>query len=768
MTIPGAEGPEIPEIPEIPLPPSEPLPAGEGASLEMQSIRLLAGTIFAFIKTPAIQMPLGYSIPTQKMPQHALISQLINKFNPSFTQLAVLSHVGQPHPTVVDKPAAPPAPKEASPSRDEAAPKDGQGPELTSLEVFAAQEPALENKPSSATTQEGQSAPSGSAAREGELPHGGEAVPPAPESAASPSTPQEKTNVSPPKSESQDAAKESFTQVKQPSQTKEVQAGQHVPLAPKAKEESLVRNAAGEKPYSEEKSTLAKPADPNFKEGLASALPDRGNQPAETAKSELKSPLSEGLKQETEQKLPGKDESGRQSLAKPQKSEDRQDASSPAFKTGTPSKEDSSLEAAFAPYQNGSTENPPISKHAHSGKEEKPAEASKVEPLREDHALKEARKIENKSVYGSEPSVTNRHTEETVQTANHRIFQPIDHDTALLVPPWLAQLLPDLTKTELSPDKRGKGKAGAVKQNPHKLSDMLFMLLCSSLGGAKTLPEVLHFIESREKWFTVVLGLKYGLPPRQLFFWLLTVVEVGRPGKSLRPWLLEAQGQYHGTPRLLDIIIWQTSLGFILGQEKFADAKPNIAQACWLAENLRLEGSVLMTRTEDVYGSLLAVINQRRAYYIAEVDTPQEPSPSHESFESYLEGQQRTVLEVWRQEDQAERQMKASIEVYLAGGADNFERYYISNLEKPAGYYFDLSQAQKPYENSLFWSLNTALSLPSIEEAIKRGQVCLGAFEEYAKELIESVSDEALPVEEQMKKAAADSAFLLRLSRGAI
>ncbi len=63
--------------------------------------------------------------------------------------------------------------------------------------------------------------------------------------------------------------------------------------------------------------------------------------------------------------------------------------------------------------------------------------------------------------------------------------------------------------------------------------------------------------------------------------------------------------------------------------------------------------------------------------------------------------------------------MKVACEMIDVHGTQSYsERFLISDLESPAGYYFDLFRLQRSEEAKCSWLLNIALSFPNMEEAL--------------------------------------------------
>lgn len=780
MTIPTFEGGEIPSELSIEMP-------QEGSSSvlmhvppEMQSIRLLAGTIFTFIKAPQLHNQMQQP-PTHKVHQHNVVTQLISKFNPSIIQLAVLSHQSQV-PAKVEKPATVSPPKESSNQRDEAAAKT-TGKDLVSIEVFASEESQSQQNPSGQQGAPKSAEGSKSATSTAEAKAGSEPIPlastaklveqkPSSLAADKPAVPQaEKKSAEgkPTQAKSETALPGSKAVEAKPSAAKPASEKSAEPASPEAK---TAANTGASKQPTESKPSSEKPASPA--EQPSSSAPSSTAEQRQAPQKEAVSTKAEAIEKLS---VEGPKASGASFTAKAAQSEAPQPGPAPskAETAASPKSEPTVHPQALSRVESKEAVAKPPSAEKVPEKNEKMVEPLhyKKEPLPLAHGgdkpkVEEAAKHHHEETrplpVAADPQLVRRASEESSNVSQLRVFQTLDRNVNIQIPPWLAMLLPDLDKAESTRGKGGGGKAGAVIQNPYKLSDMLFILLCAHLGGAKSLVEVIRFMEAREKWLTVILGLRHGLPPRQLFFWLLVTLDAKAFDYTVRTWLREIQGSAKEQALLLDVVMWQTPLGFIIGQNKHPDAKFGIQNALRLADGFLLENCVAMAKSESSYGSLLSKIGQRGGKYLAEVDEELIPADEHERFESYLEGQERIIVLEWLPEGYAEMQLKVQCEVFDPRGPVHTERFYISSLDNPADYYFDLFRLQRPCENKLVWLLNIALSLPSIDASIERCNASLEQFRRYAEELIAHGGD-VRSVQKQMQQAAEDNNFLLQLTR---
>ena len=89
-------------------------------------------------------------------------------------------------------------------------------------------------------------------------------------------------------------------------------------------------------------------------------------------------------------------------------------------------------------------------------------------------------------------------------------------------------------------------------------------------------------------------------------------------------------------------------------------------------------------------------------------------------------------------------------------------RFIISDLESPAGYYFDLFRLQRSEEGKCSWLLNVALGFPDMEEALQSCTLTLNNFQAYAKEMI--LTNGIGNLSDAMDVSCSGGAFLFRYS----
>lgn len=713
----GFSDPALPATP-VPSPGAGAAPAPPLTD-KLQVVHFLAGTALHVPNFANLKM--AHMKPMHKTLQHDVVKELISKFKPVLTELAVLALRGQQAQPRIEKPPAA-TPSESGTRRDEAAPKGGTtlGKDLVNIEVHSSEESRNEPNPHSQPSEKSAEAqtPAVNSGKEGETQEA--AALPLPAAASSKEVPSLTT-------------------------------------APSAKENAQKNDKPGDAP-----------SEPLKKEESGSAArhtpsPTASKGPKETANAGGNEAANDPLKHASAQKAStasaqtANAKIAQEAHVKPLDAQPKEPSSNAAPHKTNPTKENVPDQAVGIKEVPKNQETP-----TNQAKEIPQDLAHKAKMESESNPLQT--KHEESAVFAA--LLTRTLPEEPTPTAQHKMFPVVDNNGKAFVPPWLGLLLPDLIKAKTARDSKGGKQQGGQQQKPHKLTDILFMLLCAHLAGASSLADIFNFIQTREKWFSVVLGFKHGLPPRQLIFWLLTTLDPRFFDRTVRRWLEEVIGNNQRAPRLLEIFICQTHLGYLLGETRRPGGNFKTEELVSFAEGFAWNKSVLLIKADCTYGSLFAKIRHQGGHYLAEAEQELLPPEEHDEYESYLEGQERILLQTWRRAGRTETEMKVLCEIIDSqGGISRSERYLTSSLENPAGYFFDLFRLQRAEEAKCAWLLNVALSLPSMAEALESCAATLNHFREFAIEMIAAKcnSSDLAAIQSHMEKAAASNDYLLTL-----
>jgi len=347
---------------------------------------------------------------------------------------------------------------------------------------------------------------------------------------------------------------------------------------------------------------------------------------------------------------------------------------------------------------------------------------------------------------------------------------------------WLAMTFTGTIQREKGSSKQAYLQNQNSQFKCAKVSSVLFVILSAMAAGAKNIEEIIHFMEKKQKWFKVLLGVdgksSEGLPSRQMIWWMLLALDGDAFDEFLFPWLDELRGKKSQwvlsnteKPILPHLSLWETPLGLIIGQsnegeESVADdAIPAILKA------LNLSSMVIMAAGLPVKNDVEELIRRLGGKSIVKLDDQEgafEESQMKEevSFESYREGEERIVMnQVLQSDDRAGSLLK--VEYELQGKEVEHCLYSSRGLKNPADYFFDLFRLSRKVEKKSQWQLNLAFhSLDSMEGAMKHCKRNLLLIEQYAHNFVSHSHSEGLSVAQKMKKAYYSSDYLLHLLHG--
>lgn len=383
-------------------------------------------------------------------------------------------------------------------------------------------------------------------------------------------------------------------------------------------------------------------------------------------------------------------------------------------------------------------------------------------------------------------------TEAVVQAPPPPIAPPVlDNEMAIIA--WLGILpLPQQMEEQRL---RRNGKNVKPRQSgqmiSYRLSDLLFTLLAAFLGGSRTLIEIIQFVEQREKWFKVVLGDTFELPPREIYWRLLTSIDSDSFSKVIKLWLMEVSGHgsllksTNGKPLLPAIALWLTPIGIIFGQDKGSDSAIGNQAMVQLLQAFTFNEAVIMTKIASEGIDLPRAIEKSRAQYIVELDSEKPIAgrieslieaaldardPNFRQVDSYLEGidhLQLKSLKVDAEFPSTEITMAKTLqilklqgEIITRGIGLPVERFYVSNFPHVFEEFFYLYRLQQPLDAKISWLLNCELPIRAFKQDLQQCHESISLFKRYAKSLLLD-SGGPSSMDEKMKLAASDFNVLL-------
>lgn len=160
----------------------------------------------------------------------------------------------------------------------------------------------------------------------------------------------------------------------------------------------------------------------------------------------------------------------------------------------------------------------------------------------------------------------------------------------------------------------------------HELVHILFMTLCAILCGANKLKEVAVYAKEREKWFSTVLKLPYGIPSYATFWLTFAMLDPSEFQRGFSKWItylveLTAGEVYaidgkalrgtaeKGSPNsfIHMVSLWACSQQLTLGQVKVDNKSNEITAIPKLLELIDIAGTTI---TIDAMGTQTAIADQ--------------------------------------------------------------------------------------------------------------------------------------------------------------
>lgn len=328
-----------------------------------------------------------------------------------------------------------------------------------------------------------------------------------------------------------------------------------------------------------------------------------------------------------------------------------------------------------------------------------------------------------------------------------------------------------------------EGGAGGGQADTHRLIDVFYMILCAVVCGSHSVFDIAAFIESREKWFSTVLGLRGGVPSARLINRLIGSFNPNQISEMLAVWMQEAQGAPSRTG-LATMVMGETFEGLIFAQEK--SGVPSSAEACMprILQFFDLKGLVIMLSQGKASKKAAEKIARSGAHYI--YDCGEEPfageeevlplfaksmadpksAPEVHHTESYVEGQEFLQLyevKVDNAPDYAHSTAQLLAEVHSAQGKEEAVQYFTSSLPKQSVYLFDLLRTQRALEGKTFWMMNMSMRGKSADDAALSVREFIALVRRYSAGLLLRDQTFMAPLHVKQQRAAREPEYLMKL-----
>ncbi len=144
----------------------------------------------------------------------------------------------------------------------------------------------------------------------------------------------------------------------------------------------------------------------------------------------------------------------------------------------------------------------------------------------------------------------------------------------------------------------------------YRFGDMILMVFCAVLCGAKNSVEVCRYLEQRENFFKVWLGLKNRIPPFRLFWFLLNRLNPAHLHSLVKTVLCQKSSDL-----ALHVHVWESSRGLILGElNTLMPHQLNLLED--ILHTFALENSVITIDAPIILPSLCRQIKRDRGQFI--------------------------------------------------------------------------------------------------------------------------------------------------------
>ncbi len=167
----------------------------------------------------------------------------------------------------------------------------------------------------------------------------------------------------------------------------------------------------------------------------------------------------------------------------------------------------------------------------------------------------------------------------------------------------------------------------------HKLIDIIFITICSVIGGANNLKEVVMFAHSKRSWFQTILCSENKMPSYSTFWWFFVLLNskllntcfinwaqslagsklgqsIAIDGKSLRGTRTEGNKSLH------IVSVWASDLHLTLAHERVESKTNEITVIPQVLESLDIKGTTVTIDAMGCQKEIAELITGQQADYI--------------------------------------------------------------------------------------------------------------------------------------------------------
>jgi predicted transposase YbfD/YdcC len=351
------------------------------------------------------------------------------------------------------------------------------------------------------------------------------------------------------------------------------------------------------------------------------------------------------------------------------------------------------------------------------------------------------------------------------------------------------------------PDPRVQGRC------LHKLSDVLFISMCTLLSNGEDCHDMVSFALEREEWLRKIIDLPNGIPSHDTFYRVLQMVDPEQLGvvlqneavsffDSYKDKLISIDGKKlrgvspkeRGNKGLYILSAWVSENGLCIGQEKVSDKSNEITAIPRLLDKLEISGSIVSI---DAIGCQVAIaekIISKGADYLLSVKGNQKnlheeikesftfiPSSDHDEQWDYGHGRYETrsctqlsaqealspdIIEKW---PSARTLICVTANRRLGDTTTTSSRYYISSMAGCTSMRYN-AMVRKHWgiENKLHWHLDVTFKEDQSRIRTENAPINMNILRKIALQKIKKMTDKS-SLKKRRFRASLNVQYLLNI-----
>jgi len=345
----------------------------------------------------------------------------------------------------------------------------------------------------------------------------------------------------------------------------------------------------------------------------------------------------------------------------------------------------------------------------------------------------------------------------------------------------------------------------------HQLSDILFITICAVICGADNWVAVETFGRAKEKWFTPLLDLEFGIPSHDTFGNVFAVLDPEQFSKCFSRWVADLSQLCNGEIISLDgkclrgsidrasnktaifmVSAWAQKNQLVLGQQKVDDKSNEITAIPKLLTQLDIAGAVITIDAMGCQTKIAEQIVEQGADYVFSLKGNQ--GKLHDAVKKFFTSDRAPAVgdinyagEHGRIETRTVRatadiqwlkDMHPRWETLTSIIAVNGKRQLKNKTEEETRYFISSINASEPkrlgnivrshwgIENNLHWVLDQAFDEDAHRTRVGNSAANMAVIRHIALNLIKNEKTSKVGVKTKRLKAGWDENYLLKILLG--